>query len=88
MNEGEYLEAMNQLKEKFDDFDNKMQSLKDDFIQYKKDLCSVYGLIRVIDNILEEDDSYRGHPLKILVETTRSFLSEKIEDMLGLSNDD
>mgnify|MGYP003115814907 CR=1 FL=1 len=88
MNEGEYLEAMNQLKEKFDDFDKKMLTLKEGMLQQKKDLCSIYGLVRIIDNMLEEDFTYSGHPLKLLIETTRSFLSEKIEEMLNLETND
>ena len=47
MNEGDYLEAMNQLKDKFQENDKKVKNLIEQNIQLKKDLMTCYGMVRM-----------------------------------------
>ena len=81
MDEGMYLEAMNQLKEEYEKNESLIEKAKNNLTEYKKDLITCYGMIRLIDNVLEEDN-YDEHPVKIMIEVLRSFLSEKIEPLL------
>jgi hypothetical protein len=86
MDEGMYLEAMNQLKEEYEKNESSIRKIKDELIEFKKDLISCYGMIRLIDNVLEEDDSYDEHPAKIMIEVLRTFLSSKIESVFLLQS--
>ena len=81
MDEGMYLEAMNQLKEEYDKNESLIKKAKNNLTEYKKDLITCYGMIRLIDNVLEEDADF-DNPVKIMIEVLRSFLSEKIEPLL------
>ena len=61
MLEGEYLELVNDLKQKFDEKDKELEKLKEEIEQYKKNLFSVYGWCRMTDilmseGLLEEND--------------------------------
>ena len=73
MNDGMYLDAMNQLKDKFLMVEDEIKSYKDDIIAIKKELITFYGLIRVIDEISE--DSIIDPFLKDMIECSRGRLS-------------
>jgi DNA repair exonuclease SbcCD ATPase subunit len=69
MLEGEYLEMVNQLKTEFDKKDKELQDLKEKHIEVFKNLISVYGYVRIMDDAAHED-------IGGLMEILRSYLSE------------
>jgi len=73
MNSGMYVDAMNQLKEKFDDVENKVKSYKSTIIELQKELISQYGLIRVLDDLT--DETMIEPFIKELISIIRSRLS-------------
>ena len=50
INELEYLEAMNQLKTKFDENEIEVKKLKKEVVELKKYIMTIYGLARIIDS--------------------------------------
>tara|TARA_R110002096_G_scaffold328693_1_gene522716 strand:+ start:2849 stop:3112 length:264 start_codon:yes stop_codon:yes gene_type:complete len=76
MNENDYLESMNQLQEKYDTFMKEKETMEEEIEDLKKNLSSMYGLIRVLDimantSVLDVDDN-----LLSLIGLTRSFSSD------------
>tara|TARA_R110000772_G_scaffold123098_1_gene229330 strand:+ start:337 stop:633 length:297 start_codon:yes stop_codon:yes gene_type:complete len=74
-----YLEAMNDLKDKYDEFREKEMIYKCKILSMKKDICSLYGLLRVMDNI----SSYDGdipRELSDLLDLTRVVASESFTE--------
>tara|TARA_Y100000114_G_scaffold103557_1_gene96698 strand:+ start:588 stop:845 length:258 start_codon:yes stop_codon:yes gene_type:complete len=69
MLEGEYLEMVNQLKTEFDKKDKELEDLKERHIEVFKNLMSVYGYIRIMDDAPHDDTAG-------LVEILRSYLSD------------
>jgi hypothetical protein len=88
MNELEYLEAMNQLKTKFDENEIEVKRLKKEVIDLKKYIMTIYGLARIIDsNFLGED--YDGDNIRVLIEMMRGYCSMVVEQsILNISADD
>ena len=73
MNSGMYVDAMNQLKEKFENIENEINKYKDEIIELKKELISQYGLIRVLDDLT--DETMIEPFIKELISIIRSRLS-------------
>lgn len=76
MNDNDYLESMNQLQEKYDTFMKEKETMEEEIEDLKKNLSSMYGLIRVLDimantSVLDVDDN-----LLSLIGLTRSFSSD------------
>ena len=76
MNENDYLESMNQLQEKYDTFMKEKETMEEEIEDLKKNLSSMYGLIRVLDimantSVLDTDEN-----LLSLIGLTRSFSSD------------
>lgn len=80
MNEGEYLEMVNQLKEKFDENEQMMNVLVEENNGLKKEILTAYGLCRVIDNLLQDQDV--DMELKVLSSSMRSILSEVYDTLI------
>tara|TARA_R110000803_G_scaffold17781_1_gene47788 strand:+ start:491 stop:766 length:276 start_codon:yes stop_codon:yes gene_type:complete len=76
MNENEYLEAMNQLKEKFDANEKKVTNVMEQNIQLKKHLMVAYGLSKMVDIL---DDSADEYERNYIYGNLRQYLSEVIE---------
>ena len=80
-NENDYLELANQLKVRYELYEKQNQDLKHEMFDMKKDIMTIYGLIRTIDNfysnyiINQSDDDKMG----FLIDTTRTLLSGIIE---------
>ena len=81
LNEQHYIELTNQLKEKFELYEEENNNLKHEMFDMKKDIMTIYGLIRTIDNFYSnyiinqsEDDK-----MQFLIDTTRTLLSGIIE---------
>ncbi len=82
MNEGLYLEAMNQLKELNDKREEENKKHKNELLALKKELISAYGIVRVLDTLYENSFS-NDEPaieVKIIIETLREYLSQFVEE--------
>ena len=79
-NEGQYIDLMNDLKEKYDAFQREKKILKNEILEYKKSLITVYGIIRLIDDIFENIDMPSF--IKDLISSIRTYLSNEIELIL------
>tara|TARA_R110001599_G_scaffold149739_1_gene333745 strand:- start:829 stop:1134 length:306 start_codon:yes stop_codon:yes gene_type:complete len=78
INENEYLEMSNHFKKLYDDLSEKNFSQDIKIMDLKKELITVYGFIRVIDNIL--DSLYEvPHEIVVLIEIIRGHLSNFID---------
>ena len=85
-NDGQILEMSNHLKELYDKKEAHVEKLKEENLQLKKVVLSVYGVIRLLDqqfnNILldPETNSY-------MIEALRSYLSNYVEyEILDIEN--
>jgi len=79
-NEAEYIDLMNDLKEKYDAFQKEKTILKNEILEYKKSLITVYGVIRLVDDIFENVDMPSF--IKDLISSIRTYLSNEIELIL------
>ena len=84
--DGEMLEMSNHLKELYDVKEAQVEKIKEENLQLKKVVLSVYGVIRLLDqqfnNILldPETNSY-------MIEALRSYLSNVVEyEILDIEN--
>ena len=78
MLEQEYLELVNQLKENFDTKEKEIEKIKEENIELKKNLMSVYGYIRILDFIANRIDL--DVELQNMIDVLRSFLSDVYDD--------
>ncbi len=73
-NEQDYIAGMNQLKEEYEKFNRKELMLKNEIIELKKDLITLYGGIRILDMLITFDRN------------EESYTSEMIENLRGLAS--
>ena len=85
MTDGMVLDAMNQLKEINEQRDKQMEKLRDELSEYKKEMITSDGVIRLIDMIYKDTDDQIPE-INILVETLREYLSQFAEEHLGIEN--
>lgn len=78
MNEGEYLDLCNQLKDLNDERDNESKQIKEKLNSYKKELLTIYGFIRTISNMLDPNDI--DTEIYMLIEILRGKVSELVEE--------
>ena len=71
MNEGELLEMANTLKTKFEDLENKEKLIEIQMLEFTKSLCGIYGLIRLLDNMIDD----RIDIVDLLINELRSDIS-------------
>jgi|TARA_R110002126_G_scaffold74633_10_gene186045 hypothetical protein len=83
MNEGEYLEMVNQLKVKFDSIEKSNQKMRIENLELKKIVWSCYGILRIVD-ITYNCDSDFTH---MLIETLRGMLSDIFDEWFEISDD-
>ncbi len=81
LNEQHYIEMSNQLKEKYEIYEKENNNLKSEMFDMKKDIMTIYGLIRTIDNfysnyIINEDPDDK---LQFLIDCVRTLCSGIIE---------
>lgn len=85
MNEGEYIEAMNQLRDTFQENEIKMKNFIEQNIQLKKDLMTCYGMVRMLD--MNQPFSLEAEESSFFISQLRSFLSHVIETEILVVND-
>jgi hypothetical protein len=78
MNDGMYLEAMDQLKELNDKREKELEQLKEDNMEIKKELISCYGVVRMIDMMYSNTEE-PVLEIGILIEGLRDYLSQYTE---------
>ena len=76
MNEGEYLELVNQLKEKFDRNELRLEKIIDSNKSLMKHIMVAYSLARLLD----EGEYIELNDYKVFVEILRNYLSNVLED--------
>ena len=80
--ENMYLEAMNQLKDKFKDNEKIVKDIKDENLHLKKQLMAIYGIVRLIENSFDDEMGRSIANTNVLIEMLRGLLSDIIEDDL------
>tara|TARA_R110002167_G_scaffold346148_2_gene556672 strand:+ start:426 stop:692 length:267 start_codon:yes stop_codon:yes gene_type:complete len=85
--EGEYLELVNQLKLKYDDVEEKLISIENKDKKMKKDLMTAYGVVRLLDSMIDNAVVGYDNEIIVLVECLRGILSDSIDRyVLGIIN--
>tara|TARA_R110002153_G_scaffold187910_1_gene340908 strand:- start:180 stop:488 length:309 start_codon:yes stop_codon:yes gene_type:complete len=78
MNDGMYLDAMNQLKEINDKREKETIKQREELMELRKELISAYGIVRLID-MMYQDAGEPINEISILIETLREYLSQFVE---------
>ena len=81
MSEQMLLDAMEQLKEKFDVNEYLVKNMEKRVVQLKKELFSAYGMIRVLDNLINNSYGIENE-IECLSDSIRGHLSSVIEDII------
>ena len=81
MSDGYYLEAMEQLNEKFKEIEYIKSKIMSQNESLKKEIMTLYGLIRVLDNMIT--DSYEfPNEIVCLSEIIRGHASTVYDDII------
>jgi hypothetical protein len=80
-NDNQYLEFSNLMKEQYDELKKENINFKKELVLIKKEICSSYGLSRVIDTMSSE---LVNIPIVLinLIESHREFLSKIVQDFI------
>ena len=76
MIEEQYRELADHAREKFIELENKYNKEKLKNHELKKEFLSAFGMVRIIDNNLEEMEGIESSPAKVLLELLRTHLSD------------
>jgi len=79
MLEGEYLELTNQLKEKYDEIEAKLESIERRDKEIRKDFITAYGVARLLDHLIDINPIGYDVEIVTLIEHLRGFLSDAID---------
>tara|TARA_Y100001972_G_scaffold128368_2_gene188776 strand:- start:575 stop:874 length:300 start_codon:yes stop_codon:yes gene_type:complete len=82
MIEEQYRELAEHARDKFIELENKYNKEKIKYHELKKEFLSAFGMVRVIDNNLEEIDGIEASAGKILLELLRSQMSETYDKII------
>ena len=80
MLEGDYLDLANQLKDKYDEVEKKLESIERREKQLIKDFMTAYGVVRLLDHLIDINPIGYDVEVVTLVESLRGFLSNSIDD--------
>lgn len=81
MTEQMYLDMVDQLKEKYDLNEYLMKKMEIRLTEIKKELCSAYGMVRILDNMIGKCYGIDGDIIT-LSESLRGHLSSVFEEMI------
>lgn len=73
--EQEYLEMVNQLKDKYDEITDKLDRIELLELDMKKDLITAYGVVRMLDNLISNSHIPYDNEVVTIVEVLRGLLS-------------
>ena len=79
MMEQDYLEMVNQLKEKYDMITNKLDKIQSMELDMKKDLMSAYGVVRMLDHLISNSMVPYDNEIMVIVEVLRGMLSDMMD---------
>ena len=79
MMEQDYLEMVNQLKEKYDMITNKLDKIESMELDMKKDLMSAYGVVRMLDHLISNSMVPYDNEIMVIVEVLRGMLSDMMD---------
>jgi len=79
MNEGDYLDMVNQLKEKYDEIELKMLTVTRLEQDIKKDLITAYGVARLLDHLVDTNPIGYDNEIVVLIEMLRGLLSDSMD---------
>jgi len=86
-NDNEYLELCNDLKKQYEELEKNRKEIIDEVIYFKKEISSIYGIIRIIDELMSKEPILNTSLIDI-VENLRSRLSDIFEKKILLLKDD
>ena len=79
-NEQMYLEMVGQLKDKFDEVEQKLDTIEKRDKQLRKDFITAYGTIRFLDHLISNSPVGFDDEVVIMVEVLRGFLSDCVDN--------
>ena len=79
MLEGEYLDLVKQLKDKYDEIEGKLEPIERKDKELRKDFISAYGIARLLDHLIDINPIGYDNEIVVLVELLRGFLSDAID---------
>ena len=79
MLEQEYLEMVNQLKDKYDEITDKLDRIELQDLDMKKDLITAYGVVRMLDNLISNSHIGYDNEVVTIVEVLRGLLSNYMD---------
>ena len=79
MLEQEYLEMVNQLKDKYDEITDKLDRVELLELDMKKDLITAYGVVRMLDNLISNSHIGYDNEVVTIVEVLRGLLSNYMD---------
>ena len=79
-NEQMYLEMVGQLKDKFDEVEQKLDTIEKRDKQLRKDFITAYGTIRLLDHLISNSPVGFDDEVVIMVEVLRGFLSDCVDN--------
>jgi len=77
--EGEYLDMVGQLKLKYDEIEAKMSSIERLEKIMRKDLITAYGVVRLLDHLIDTNPIGYDNEVVVLVEMLRGVLSDCVD---------
>ena len=77
--EGQYLELVAQLQEKYTEIEAKMNSIERLEKILKKDLITAYGVVRLLDHLIDTSVVGYDNEVVVLVEMLRGILSDCVD---------
>ncbi len=77
--EGQYLELVNQLKEKYNEVESKMETIERRDKQICKDIITAYGVSRLLDHLMGTSVEDYDNEIIVLVEMLRGVLSDCVD---------
>ena len=79
MLEGQYLDLVAQLQEKYNDIESKMDSILRMEKIIKKDLIVAYGIARLLDHLVDSSPIPYDNEIIVLIEMLRGILSDSVD---------
>ena len=74
--EQDYLDMVNQLKEKYDEITSKLDKVELMEIDIKKDLMTAFGVVRLLDHLISTSLVGYDNEIIVIVEVLRGLLSD------------
>tara|TARA_R110000823_G_scaffold234646_2_gene360847 strand:- start:1328 stop:1621 length:294 start_codon:yes stop_codon:yes gene_type:complete len=80
MTEGMYLEAMEQLQEKFNTFNKKRIIIENKNKMLAKELLTCYGMVRIIDSLINPENT--DFEIMMTIDVLRGYMSSMVDDCI------